>query len=330
MTLQRTANAVKKRTHVSPRTLGYCYMSLFIMILFFKNASVAALWVTEGLRLCATKLIPSLFPFMVVSALLIKSGAGAHVLGVFSKPFGALFGTGVDGSCALALGWLCGFPVGAKCACDLYASGRITKEEYKTILCISGTPSPAFLIGTVGGSMLGSKATGAFLYVTSILSSALIGIFLGRRQRKQGKTERVGRPTAQAQKPFFRALTESVSDSALSMLNVCAFVVFFSAFLGALEGAIAFLGSSGTLSSLTFSFFELTSGLARISASDIAHKTVLCAVAVGWSGLSVHFQTMSIGLSPNVSFTPYVLSHAVRTALCGVFGLAAEMILPRL
>ena len=329
MTLQRVAHAAKKKTRVSPRTLGYCYMSLFIMILFFKNADAASAWITEGLRLCAAKLIPSLFPFMVISALLIKSGAGTYIFKHLSIPFGALFGTGTEGSCALALGWLCGFPVGAKCARELYVSGSISKEEYKTILYISGTPSPAFLIGTVGASMLDSKATGVFLYAASVLSSAIIGVFLRRRQKLKGMTAHARYASKQRQMPFFQALTESVSDSGVNMLNICAFVIFFSAFLGALEQSLSFLRSSEALSSLTFSFFELTSGLSRISITNSPYRLALCAVAVGWSGLSVHFQTMSIGMSHDVSFAPYILSHAVRAALCGVLGLAAEIILTR-
>ena len=111
MTLRGTACAVKKRACVSPRTLAFCYMSIFITVLFFRNAQAASVWVTEGLELCVTKLIPSLFPFMVVSALLIKSGVGRTVFSVLSRPMRALFGIGADSSCALALGWLCGFPV---------------------------------------------------------------------------------------------------------------------------------------------------------------------------------------------------------------------------
>ena len=320
MTLRGTACAVKKRACVSPRTLAFCYMSIFITVLFFRNAQAASVWVTEGLELCVTKLIPSLFPFMVVSALLIKSGAGRTVFSMLSRPMRALFGIGADSSCALALGWLCGFPVGAKCACELYENGYISKEEYSALLCISGTPSPAFLIGSVGAGMLGSRGLGALLYAVSLASAVIVGVFLKIKIKKYPSPP-VGVSSIRSDMPFFQALTRSVSESAVGMLNVCAFVVFFSAFLGALECSLAFLNLSETVYSLVFCFFELTSGLARVCAVNSSYAFPLCALAVGWSGLSVHFQTMSIGLSENVRFSPYVLSHAVRAAICVVIAL---------
>jgi hypothetical protein len=45
----------------------------------------------------------------------------------------------------------------------------------------------------------------------------------------------------------------------------------------------------------------------------------LCALAVGWSGMSVHFQTISSCSAP-VSFTPYFLAHTARCLICLVLG----------
>ena len=209
----------------------YGFMAIFMTALFFKAADTAAVWVSDGLRLCATKLIPSLFPFMVVSSLLVSGGAGELLARLCRIPFKALFGIGGECGCAVALGWLCGFPVGAKCAREFYESGRINIRDYERALCICSTPSPAFLIGAVGREMLGSPLLGGILYVISLLSCATVGIFLKRFGKPLPKS------TATAQKPqkndsFIRSLTKAVSDGAMSMICVCAFVIFFSAFLG--------------------------------------------------------------------------------------------------
>ncbi len=317
MTLTDAAN--KKRAKSITLRFAYCYMCTFIAILFFKNSSAAAEWVTRGLLLCSKRLIPSLFPFMVLSSLAVASGAGTTVFRILAKPFGALFGISADGTSALALGWLCGFPVGAKCAHELFVADKISAREYNTLLCICATPSPAFLIGTVGGGMLGSKSAGAFLYAISLVSSALIGIFLhilhGRADLKQLPKASFERPRA-----FSEIFTHAISDAGLGMLNICAFVVFFCAFLGALEGLLMPLGLSPVFTALLFGFFELTSGLERICSLSAPNVFALAALTTGWSGLSVHFQTMSICRAQGTKFTPYIAASALKGLLCLILG----------
>ncbi len=294
--------------------LAYGYMVIFVAVLFFKNASAAAQWITRGLSLCASKLIPSLFPFMVLSSLVVDSGAGAGFFKLLARPVHFLFGIGEDAVSPLILGWVCGFPVGAKCACELLKQEKITKREYNTLLCICATPSPAFLIGTVGAGMLGNTKVGTALYFISIGASSLIGIFLnvlyGKAPRKKNP------PRRQVLAPNFSvSFTRAVRDAAIGMLNICAFVVFFSAFLGVLEGMLVTLGASAVLTSVIFGFFELTSGLAQIS-RGAAPSLVLCAMTVGWSGLSVHFQTISICAGAKCSFMPYFISQFAKALLC--------------
>lgn len=305
------------------KRLGFCYMSLFILILFFKSSETAAEWVADGLRLCAVKLIPALFPFMVASSLMLSGDLGSVASRLLGKPFRLLFGISGNGACAVLLGWACGFPVGAKCAGELYELQRIDADEYKKILCISGTPSPAFLTITVGKGMLGSGTLGIWLYAISLVASSCIGIFIKAISAKNVTCAARTAERAYTPKriPFSQAFTRAVSESASGMLCVCAFVVFFSAFLGVLEQALSFLDMSDTANALMFSFFELTSGLSRISSLNTSAVLPLCAMAVGWSGLSVHFQAMAIGTHRGISFKPYMLAHIARAGICFVLGL---------
>ena len=79
------------------------------------------------------------------------------------------------------------------------------------------------------------------------------------------------------------------------MLNVCAFVVFFSTFTGTLGVLLSELGASQIIRAIFFSFFELTGGVAEASGiRPMIYAIVVAAFAVGWSGLSVHFQMIGI------------------------------------
>ncbi len=298
----------------------YCYMILFLVVIFFKNSSAASLWVSKGLSLCISRLVPSLFPFMVLSSLMISSGAGNGIFRIISKPFSVLFGISENGISSLMLGWLCGFPVGAKCACELFCGGRIDKYEYNLLLCICSTPSPAFLIGTVGKGMLGCTQIGIILYIISLISCIFVGIFMKLLHGKRKLQSNAHIIRKQNYTPCI-SFTKAVSDAGIGMLNICAFVVFFSAFLGVIEGIISSTGVSEILTCTIFGFFELTSGLSRISSLGDTVALPLCALAVGWSGLSVHFQTISICTPAKCSFSPYMIAQFAKALICLGLGL---------
>lgn len=75
----------------------------------------------QGLLYCGNILIPSLFPFMVLSTFIVKSGI-ADALGKFLSPVTKrLFHTDGSVGVVILLGLTGGFPVGAKGVATLYS-----------------------------------------------------------------------------------------------------------------------------------------------------------------------------------------------------------------
>ena len=314
MTCARERGSVaRKWGKLSLRRALICYMCVFMIILFMKNASAAATWVSSGVSLCVRTLIPSLFPFMVISSMVISSGACTELFGAIARPLCPLLGVSRDGACALVLGWLCGFPIGAKCACELYREGRIGFDEYDRLTCVSGTPSPAFLILSVGKGMLGDVRLGVTLYALSVSCAIISGAILNARRTKSAKA--FAPPLQRTRQPLPQAFVHAVSDSAMGMLNVCAFVVFFSALLGVIEQSIKFLALSDVAHALIFSLFEMTGGLYRISELCSQSALPLCALAAGWSGLCVHFQTVAICGGSSLRLPRYLFVQLWRAVL---------------
>ena len=310
-----------RSTRIIDRRHAFVFMSLFIIILFFKNASAASIWVQNGLYLCGTRLIPSLFPFMVLSSIAIESGALRSLCKIPARLFGRVFKISEEATGAVIIGWLCGFPVGARSLCELYTGGLISASEYRRGVCIASTPSPAFLIGAVGKGTFGSPLLGVALYIISVLFSAIIGAVMTRID----KAEAPYSPPKDKKKKsgsFASVFTHAVTSSASSMVSVCAFVVFFCAFLGVVEGTLSLFELSDTVTALIFSFFELTSGISRIGEMSVALRLTLCGIAVGWSGLSVHFQTVSMCADAPFELKPYILAHLSKSALMGIACLA--------
>ncbi len=105
------------RKHGRAMIEGAGLLLVGLLLFLFPEESVAA--AREGISLCVDVLIPSLFPFFVISSLLISTGlAGlcARPLESFMRP---LFGVGGAGAAALSLGLIGGYPVGARTVAQL-------------------------------------------------------------------------------------------------------------------------------------------------------------------------------------------------------------------
>lgn len=263
----------------------------------------AASAVRAGLALCAGTVVPSLFPFVAAISLLLQLGA-AEALGRLCAPImRPLFR--MRGVCALPLlaGLLGGYPSGAKTAASLYAQGRITRQEAELLLGFCDNCGPAFLLGCVGAGVLGNPDAGLWLYAVHILSAILAGILLCRLSGDRGPVL-LGSALPAAPVSFPQALTSSVTGALASTLNVCAFVVFFQV-LSALPPAPP--------PPLVLGILEMVGGVASLTPGPGGFAAA--AAIVGWGGLSVHCQAMSLAAPEGLSFRWHWAGKALQAVL---------------
>ena len=299
------------------KNIPFVFITAILSILVICRADAAIDGVTNALSVCANTVIPSLFPFMVISELIVRSGVTEYLGKYLSPAFRALFGIRGQGASAYLLGMLCGFPIGAKSAVALCEDGNISKSELSRLLCFCNMPSSAFIISAVGVSLFGSESFGITLYLITVLSSLCIGIGMkmifgvchadnGQIQVNQQKDKATG----------IRTFTNAVVSSAESMICVCAFIIFFSALIGTLDVAFSKEIIPKTAKALVTGVVEMTNGIrecARLGRTETA--LTLCAAVVGWSGISVHFQIGAICQKQKVNMKPYIAAKAAQGGL---------------
>lgn len=309
-----------------PNHLAFMGMSLFCLALILRNSELAVRYMAYGLRLCSVSVIPALFPFMVLSELIVATGAVQLIGRLLARPFRFFFGIGGEGAGAALLGWLCGFPVGVRAAVSLCRRGCLDTRELSRLLILSSIPSSAFLIGTVGISLFGDRTLGVLLYAITILSSLLIGvgahaIDLVKAKRGRASAYRISLSPAISIEPRrtprsgVTVFTDAVVSSVGATLQICAFVLFFSVLSGTLSCLFSALALPSTLSCLLFGLLELTGGTAKAAELSLPLSEILCAFFVGWSGLSVHCQLMSLCSSVKVSLRSYWLAKCLHGLL---------------
>ena len=302
---------------------------LTALVLFPKEAVSAA---QSGVQLCVNVILPSLFPFFVLSTLCVEMGLIQHLGTLLEKLMYPLFR--VSGSCAGAflLGIVGGYPVGARTAIELYQKGMCTKTEAERLLSFCNNSGPAFILGVVGAGIFASSSAGMWLYGAHVTASILVGLlfrFYG------GKEVRKAPPkvSSQVRKRFTEAFTYSVKSAFSGTLNICAFVIFFTVLIRMLflTGVITILSGwiawrlrdvglrEDWVESLLTGAIEMTSGVwsLRDVAGTLGDRLCMAAFILGWAGLSVHCQVLSFIGSTGLSTRTYFfgkLLHGVFSA----------------
>lgn len=104
---------------------------------------------TNGLLLWFQTLLPTLLPFMILSNLLIRTNCVFYISRTIRPFIQKLFHVSNDACYAVLIGFLCGYPMGAKVVADLYSSGRITRKEGQYLLSFCNNTSPMFIISYI-------------------------------------------------------------------------------------------------------------------------------------------------------------------------------------
>lgn len=267
--------------------------------------------VAEALNLCLTRVIPSLFPFLAVTALLLRLGMASWLQGIFAPVMRPL--TGLPGVCAapLLMGLLGGYPAGARAAAGLYEDGLITRQEAELLLGFCNNCGCAFLYSFIGAGMLGSTQAGLWLIGIHAVSALLAGTLLCRLRKDRGCPSL---PCSLPEKPLTlsTALSASVRGAAASMANICAFVVLFRTGADLLPGG---------LPSWALGALELVSGASALEPG--ATGFISAAVIAAWGGLCVHCQTMAVigDLSPRWHWAGKALQALLSLLLSGAAAL---------
>lgn len=277
-----------------------------------------------ALTLCAELIVPSLFPFFVASALLIRLGLPQRLGRLLSPLARRLWGVSGAGASVFLAGICGGYPLGAQTIGELYRSDQISRGEAERLLAFCNNSGPSFLIGVIGSSLFSSRSIGLLLYAIHVSAAALTGIVFRSREAIFDTAP------AQREEAFSTALVGAIRQSVTSILSVSGFVVCFCVLTGMLECVSIFTHLASYLSRLTgancqilrallIGLLELSSGVGALRSAQLGRFAfILCAFLCGWGGLSVQFQTLAVLSETDLScrlHLPGRLLSAVISAL---------------
>lgn len=281
------------------------------MLALILDSRTALIGAGAGIELCLKTVVPSLFPFFVLSTLVIGSWGGDFRL---PRCLSGLLPGMTDRMPALVLpAILGGYPVGAQAVCQAWRGGTLSKEEAQGLLAFSSNAGPAFLFGMVG------KLFPEPWMVWLIWGIHLLGALFAARC--------ISLPASQAGSVVpSKASCDPVRESVRTMAVVCGWIVLFRTLIAFLDRWVLF-AVPPTVRVLVIGLLELSNGcleLRRIS--DVTVRFLVCGCLLAAGGLCVSVQTLSV--TKGLSLRYYGLGKALQTLVSFLFGISLVLKTP--
>jgi len=269
------------------------------LILSMPNKSTVA--VRESIITCLNILIPSLFPFMVISVFLTECNLIRCVFKVPSTLLSKISGINKKFCDLFFVGMIGGYPSAAKSISVMVKNNEINRKDASILLCFCTNAGPSFFITAVGCRMFLSIEIGLILYFSSILSSLSMLLFYSAKIKNYTQIEQ-----QKTTKNYSDIFVKSVISSCNTMTVICAFVIIFSVFLSFTE---SFLNSVPFVKSIVFGVLEVTRGCISASYNFSLLNVLLASGICAFGGICVIFQIKSICSEQSISIKPFIRSR---------------------
>lgn len=264
------------------------FISLFCLISMYIFPGVTKSCTLRAIMICGRSLIPSLFPYMVLTRLILqlfirlKGSSKFHTSKKTSSASELI---------AIVSGMLSGSPTGAVLAGNMYSNGMISRYSAETAVLFSSVASPAFCIGFYGGEIMKSRILGALVYIAALtVNFLMLAIYKVIYPPSEIKNEPLTANTAEN-----GLISEIIYDSCITTLTICAYVTFFVCTGEVLYTAISyFIGPNPFFKVFFIGAVEMTSGIVSLEGLSLSQKALCGASVIGFQGLSVMMQTASV------------------------------------
>lgn len=303
-------------------------MTLLLSIAFFILTESKAVMeaVLFSFQIWKNNIFPSLFPFFLLSELLIQYGF-VEFLGELLKPvMNRIFRISNQAAFIFVMSIISGFPSNAKYTKALLEEHKINDKEATKILTFTHFSNPLFILGTVSITFLGNREVGFLILFCHYITNLILGL-LFRNYYPSPKTDcrvsirkAITNMTLARQKKkvsFPLILTNALNHTIQTLLFILGVTTTFLIITTLINQHITL---STFHQSILNGFFEMTQGLKYVSLLNIPLKIkgILTVMILSFGGLSVHMQLIGILSKSKIRYFPYFTARVLHATIASL------------
>lgn len=284
----------------------------FILIIFLLNINIVLSSVTDASVIFYTKIFVSVFPFIILSNILIYFNYHLFLNKIFKKPLNKLFNIS-SSSIIFILSILSSMPSNSIYTKNLLDNKLININEANKILTFTYFPSISFMIGTVGYKMFNNIKIGIIILLSNYIYNILIGIYL----KKDKINFTLENKNSINKTSFFDMLTNTILNAFKTCAIILGNLIIFIIIINILN---KYLNINNTLLSILSGLLELTTGSNMLSLLDINInlKIALTSLIINFSGLSILFQSKSILNDYNINIKRILIIKLIFSIIISI------------
>jgi sporulation integral membrane protein YlbJ len=282
--------------------------------------------VSFSLKLWEENIFPSLFPFFVVSNLLINCGF-ASFLGEILRPFMyKIFKIRGEASFVLVMSMLSGFPSSAKYTRELYDKGLLNEHEASKLLTFTHFSNPLFILGTISIMFLNNKEVGLLILISHYISNIIIGLIFKSYYVSKKDTTKVSLKNSfnlmhtkrlESEKSMGSMISTALMSAINTLLLVLGVITMFLIITTIIDQNISLNPYNQSILNGTL---EMTQGLKYVSllAIPLKNKAILSVMFLSFGGLSVHMQTIGLISDSKIKYLPFFIARILHASISGL------------
>ncbi len=291
----------------------FIIIGFFVIMLIFPRQTFEG--ASNGLLLWFQIVLPTLLPFIILSNLLIHTNAVIYISAIV-KPFvQRLFCVSDYGCYTVFVGFLCGYPMGAKVVADLIQTEKISQQEGQYLLSFCNNTSPMFIISFIVMQNLKNESlllgTLVILYLAPVLCS-----FLFRRFYQAKKNVFI--ETNHSKEGFcfdFNLFDNCIMNGFETITKVGGYIILFSVLFSICQTV--------SYTKYVLPFLEITNGIHWISNNIqplyITFPLVLTLTSFG--GFCAIAQTNSMIQESKLSILHYIIQKLITAVVTSLLAM---------
>ena len=330
------------RVYALPYWKGICIMSkidkfyrflftvlaLYLVFLLLRYPALSLEYASTGLNLWFTKMVPTLLPFMILSGIMIRMNLTESFVSLLHPLIHRIFGTSRNGSYTIIMGFLCGFPMGARIVGELYETGKLSRSESAKLLYFCNNIGPIYFLSYVVPTLAIKKPLVPLFIMYGIpllygfillrvpllyrgVTASLSGHNAGSVRHDALQQCTAAPPSRQARTPLLAAIDASVLSGLLGIARLGGYMVFFN-LLNIVF--VPFRHASTALLNVYRCVLEITSGI-DYSGQSLFYPIL---ILLPFGGFSCIAQTYSMIRQTDLSVRPYIFHKVIQTAITAV------------
>ena len=287
------------------------FTSLFLLGMIFIKQQVISSSIVYALNIWVNKLLPTLFPFFIISDILINYNITLYIPKSFRKICKWLFNISDNMLTIFLLSMISGFPSNARNTRNMYDNGMITLEEANHILIFSHFANPAFILSTIA-IFFNDKEMATLLMVSHYVSNFILGIIF----RKSIKCNNYDNKFKNNDN-FGEVLISAVKKAIDTSLIICGILGIFLMISSVI---ISIFTVSDYNAAIIKGILEITAGMDALSKLEISkiYKLVLASSFLSFGGLSVHIQVLSQIAGTKIRYHYFFIGRMYQMIIAGL------------